>query len=115
MPSKTELKSRLKGNLIDYDLLIDEIINDQSFNALLSLISDKDECIRLRTSYIIASIARKIPELINVFRPKLLKLLDNRDEGTRVAASFVLEKFREITGQSVFLRKIDEELYFKQF
>lgn len=115
MPSKTELKSRLKGNLIDYDLLIDEIINNRSFNALLSLISDKDECIRLRTSYIIASIARKIPELIGVFRPKLLKLLDSKDEGTRVAANFVLEKFKEITNQEVFLRKINKELYSKQF
>lgn len=99
MPLKTELRSKLKGNLIDYDSLINEIINDQSFNALLSLVSDKNECIRLRASYIITSIVRKIPELIDIFYPRLLELLNSEDEGIRVAASFALEKFKEIINQ----------------
>ena len=99
MPSKTELRCKLKGNLIDYDLLINEIINDRSFNAILSLVSDGDECIRLRASYIIVNIVRKIPELANIFYPKLLKLLNSDNKGVRAAVSFVLEKFREIINQ----------------
>ncbi|MEM1545653.1 MAG: hypothetical protein QXY40_09745 [Candidatus Methanomethylicia archaeon] len=101
MPSKTELRSKLKGDLIDYDLLINEVINDQSFSALLSLISDRNEYVRLRASYIIASIVRKIPELINVFYPKLLKLLNSENEGIRVAAGFVIEKLKEIINQNI--------------
>jgi len=100
MPLKTELRSKLKGNLIDYESLINEIINDQSFNALLSLISDKNECVRLRASYIITSIVRRIPKLIDVFYPKLLELLNSGDEGIRVAANFAIEKFKEIINQN---------------